>query len=60
MDLHELIIKAHARAHAAELAVHAKCQAAAWTELAKLRELLNNQLYPEASESTETPPAEGS
>ncbi len=60
MDLHELIIKAHARAHAAELAAHAKCQDAAWIELAKLRDMLNDQLYPEAGSATETPSPEGS
>ncbi|MBA7668456.1 hypothetical protein ES703_76568 [subsurface metagenome] len=50
MDLNELIIKAHARAHAAELAVHAKCPDAAWNELAQLRKLLNDQAELEAKE----------
>ncbi|GAI62533.1 unnamed protein product [marine sediment metagenome] len=59
MDLHELIIKAHARSHAAELAVHAKCPDAAWSELAKLRKLLNDQVRLEAREIVETPPPEG-
>ncbi|MBA7574343.1 hypothetical protein ES708_16148 [subsurface metagenome] len=58
MDLHELIIKAHARAHAAELAVHAKFKDAAWNELAQLREMLNDQAELEAGGITETPPAE--
>ncbi|GAI60235.1 unnamed protein product [marine sediment metagenome] len=60
MDLNELIIKAHARAHAAGLAVHAKCRDAAWNELAELRKLLNDQLYPEAGGATKTPPPERS
>ncbi|MBA7474985.1 hypothetical protein ES707_10348 [subsurface metagenome] len=55
MELHELIIKAHARAHAAELAAHAKCQDAAWNELAQLREMLNDQPELEAGGATETP-----
>ncbi|GAI82239.1 unnamed protein product [marine sediment metagenome] len=60
MDLHELIIKAHARSHAAELAAHAKCQDAAWNELAELRKMLNNQPRFDAREITETPLPEGS
>ncbi|MBA7616326.1 hypothetical protein ES703_23622 [subsurface metagenome] len=58
MELHELIIKAHARAHAAELAAHANCQDAAWNELAMMREMLNDQARLEAREITKTPPAE--
>ncbi|GAH57514.1 unnamed protein product [marine sediment metagenome] len=58
MELHELIIKAHARAHAAELAAHANCQDAAWSELVKLRKMLNDQAMLEASGIAETPPAE--
>lgn len=60
MELHELIIKAHARAHAAELAVHAKFEDAAWNELAQLRKLLNDQAELKAGGATETPPAEKS
>lgn len=55
MELHELIIKAHARAHAAELAAHANCQDAAWNELAMLREMLNDQADLEASQARKTP-----
>jgi len=58
MDLFELILKAHARAHAAELAAHANCQDAAWNELAQLREMLNNQPKLEAGGISETPPPE--
>lgn len=58
MDLNELIIKAHARAHAAELAVHAKCEDAAWNELVKLREMLNDQVKLEAGGIVGTPPPE--
>lgn len=54
MELHELIIKAHARAHAAELAVHAKFEDAAWNELAQLRKLLNDQAELEAGGATRT------
>ena len=60
MELHELIIRAHARAHAAELAAHANCQDAAWSELAKLRKMLNDQVEDEARGIVGTPPAEGS
>ena len=60
MDINELIIKAHARAHAAELAVHAKCPDAAWSELAKLRKMLNDQPELKAGHTIGTPPAEGS
>ena len=58
MGLHELIIKAHARAHAAELAAHANCQDAAWNELAMLREMLNDQAELEASQAKKNPPPE--
>lgn len=60
MELHELIIKAHARAHAAELAAHANCQDAAWSELTKLRKMLNDQVKLEAAEIVGTPPPERS
>ncbi|GAH25431.1 unnamed protein product [marine sediment metagenome] len=58
MKLHELIIKAHARAHAAELAVQAKRPDCAYDELDKLRILLTEELIPmerpkcESSESS--------
>ncbi len=58
MELHELIIKAHAQAHAAELAAHANCQNAAWNELALLRDMLNNQPELKAGGAPETPPLE--
>jgi len=60
MELHELIIKAHAHSHAAELAAHAKSPGAAWYELARLRKLLNDQHYLQALEITDTPPPERS
>ena len=60
MDLHELIIKAHAHAHAAELAVHALSPDAAWFELLKLQKLLNDQPELEPGGIAETPPPEGS
>jgi len=58
MDLNELIIKAHARAHAAELAVHAKCLNAAWNELAQLRKMLNDQPELKPGHTIGIPPAE--
>jgi len=56
MDLNRVIITAHARSHAAELAVHAKCPDAAIAELVKLREMLNDQPELEAGGATGTPP----
>ncbi len=53
MELHELIINAHAHAHAAELAVHALSPDAAWFELLKLQKLLNDQPQLEAGGPTE-------
>lgn len=58
MDLNELIIKTHARTHAAELAVHAKCEDAAWNELIKIHDLLNDQPELEGGGAIETPPPE--
>lgn len=46
MKLHELIIKTHARAHAAELAVTAKQPDCAYDELDKLRIMLTEELIP--------------
>jgi len=44
MELTEMIIKAHARAHAAELAVQADNRDAAIDELHKLRQLLDQSI----------------
>jgi len=59
MELHELIIKAHARSHAAELAVTTGHEDAAINEMARLREMLDDQPELEAGGATETPPPEG-
>ncbi|MBA7632460.1 hypothetical protein ES703_40006 [subsurface metagenome] len=60
MELHELIIKAHARAHAAELAAHANRQDAAWNELAQLHKMLTEEGQFTLYQARGTPPAEGS
>lgn len=58
MELHELIIKAHARAHAAELAAHADCQDAAWNELSQLHKMLTEEGQFALYQAGETPSPE--
>ncbi len=55
MKLHELIIKTHARAHGAELAISARQPDCAYDELDKLRIMLTEELIPMERPACDSP-----